>query len=786
MRRWDDFVDDHPRVAEILSIRKYLPPLNFITIHYAYFIIVCLVSSVIFWRSSEPAFSISYTDSLFIVVSAMTEAGLNTVNLSTLTSWQQAMLFLLIMLGSTIWVSIWTVLARKHVFEKRFESIVRAERMRSLSRRGSSSSLRLPRLRRALSFRKAKTVPTPDKVLQATGTRAARLEPSTSDPDPDRSQADARIPRRRRASSLPDLGPVGPAKPPPEPAKAAPEPGPGGPGGHIVFVDTPRPPQQEGGDAVSTGVSEVDGVRPKRRNIASKASADHWQDGGHPTVRHFLRSRAPGRKGQFHDLTSEEREHLGGCEYRALKALALVVPAYFFLWQCLGSVALGAWMSLNMPSTARANGIDPWWLGVFNGVSAFNNSGMSLLDANMIPFQGAYFVLITMGLMILAGNTAYPLFLRLAIWTVLQLLRAVTAEDSCETTKATLEFILKYPRRVYTNLFPSRPTWWLFFMLAWLNAVDWAAFELLNLGNTVITSIPTGSRIIDGLFQALAVRSGGFYIVPISQVYIGLQILYVIMMYISVYPVVITIRHSNLYEERSLGIYSGDEYSASDPDPELAAGGPELEPRPTNGDGVLSLGSPLMRRLSRSTAAADIGRVLQRTFTMNGVGVPPTRHFPSSPGPNSPLAPGLSSGGGGGANANGRISFITQQVRGQLAHDIWWLVLAVLVIATIETSHFLGDPVTFSVFNIIFEVVSAYGTVGISVGVPWDAYSFSGAWYTGSKLVLCLVMLRGRHRGLPVALDHAVRLPGEHLHREEEEDHRIRRSMTTRRADLEE
>ncbi|POS71411.1 hypothetical protein DHEL01_v210196 [Diaporthe helianthi] len=788
MSRWDDFVYDHPRVAEILSIRKYQPPLNFITIHYAYFTIVCLISSVIFWRSSEPAFSISYTDSLFIVVSAMTEAGLNTVNLSTLTTWQQTMLFLLIMLGSTIWVSIWTVLARKHVFEKRFESIVRAERMRSLSRRGSSASLALPRLRKALSFRKAKTVPTPERALQVTGTRAVKLEPSSSDPDLDRSQQqkqhgdnDEQIPKRQRASSLPDLKiPVGPAKPPApppaaEPAKAVPEPE--SPGGHIVFVDTPRP--QQGRDATSTGVSEGNGIGPRRRNGTSTgkaALADEDGDGDRFTVQHFLRSRAPGRKGQFHDLTSEEREHLGGCEYRALKVLAFVVPVYFFLWQCLGCVALGAWMNLNMPSTARANGINPWWLGVFNGVSAFNNSGMSLLDANMIPFQGAYFVLITMGLMILAGNTAYPLFLRLIIWTGLKLLKAVTVEDSCETLKTTLEFILKYPRRVYTNLFPSRPTWWLFFMLVWLNAVDWVAFELLNLRNPAITSIPTGSRILDGLFQALAVRSGGFYIVPISQVYIGLQILYVIMMYISVYPVVITIRHSNIYEERSLGIYSGDESSASDSDPELAAaGGPELESHPTNG--VLSLASPLMRRLSRSTAAVDIGRVMQRTFSMNGVGVPPPANSSKNNNNDNKLNTLFASGRSppNSNNPNSRISFITQQVHGQLAHDIWWLVLAVLVIATIETAHFLGDPVTFSVFNIIFEVVSAYGTVGISVGIPTDAYSFSGAWFTGSKLVLCLVMLRGRHRGLPVALDHAVRLPGEHLHRDEEEDQRIRR-----------
>lgn len=59
------------------TVRPFLPPLNFITIHYAYFIVVPLVASVVFWGSSDPSFSISYVDSLFLVVSAMTEAGLN-------------------------------------------------------------------------------------------------------------------------------------------------------------------------------------------------------------------------------------------------------------------------------------------------------------------------------------------------------------------------------------------------------------------------------------------------------------------------------------------------------------------------------------------------------------------------------------------------------------------------------------------------------------------------------------------------------------------------------------
>ena len=150
---------------------------------------------------------------------------------------------------------------------------------------------------------------------------------------------------------------------------------------------------------------------------------------------------------------------------------------------------------------------------------------------------------------------SYPVFLRLIIWTMYRL---------CPDTpyysdwRSTLRFTLDHPRRVYTNLFPSTPSWWLLATLVILNGIDWLAFEVLNFGNPIVTSIPPGSRVLDGLFQALAVRSGGFYIVPISSLRIGTQVLYVLMMYISVYPVVITMRNSNVYEERSLGIYAGD------------------------------------------------------------------------------------------------------------------------------------------------------------------------------------------------------------------------------------
>lgn len=117
-----------------------------------------------------------------------------------------------------------------------------------------------------------------------------------------------------------------------------------------------------------------------------------------------------------------------------------------------------------------------------------------------------------------------------------------------------------------------------------------------------------------------------------------------------------------------------------------------------------------------------------------------------------------------------RQDFIRQQLRSQLGHDLWWIALAVFIITSIETGQFERDPVVFATFNVVFEVVSAYGCVGISTGVPWNTYSFSGAWHIASKLVLCAVMLRGRHRGLPVSIDRAILLPDESLSWAEEED----------------
>lgn len=98
-----------------------------------------------------------------------------------------------------------------------------------------------------------------------------------------------------------------------------------------------------------------------------------------------------------------------------------------------------------------------------------------------------------------------------------------------------------------------------------------------------------------------------------------------------------------------------------------------------------------------------------------------------------------------------RRHFYYQQLRFQLSRDIWWLSLAVVVICVVESNHYNSQPLAFSTFNIIFEVVSAYSYVGVSVGYPGKNYSFCGEWTPFSKVLLILISFVGRHRDWPIS-----------------------------------
>jgi hypothetical protein len=72
-----------------------------------------------------------------------------------------------------------------------------------------------------------------------------------------------------------------------------------------------------------------------------------------------------GRNSQFYNLTAEDRERLGGIEYRALKLLLKIVTVYYFGLHLFGAICLVGWIQHANPKyreyLADCGQDKTWW-----------------------------------------------------------------------------------------------------------------------------------------------------------------------------------------------------------------------------------------------------------------------------------------------------------------------------------------------------------------------------------------------------------------------------------------
>ena len=403
-----------------------------------------------------------------------------------------------------------------------------------------------------------------------------------------------------------------------------------------------------------------------------------------------------GRNSLFIGLTKQQKEELGGVEYRALRLLCNILLIYYIGFNVLAFVTIVPWACTRhrYAEIIRQNGVSPAWWGFFTAMSAFSNLGLSLTADSMVSFNTAPYPLIFMMLFIIIGNTGFPIMLRFTIWIMFKISRDLSQ------LKESLGFLLDHPRRCFTLLFPSAPTWWLFATLIVLNATDWILFIILDFNTTVVRQVAKGYRALMGLFQSVCTRTAGFNVVDLSKLHPSIQVSYMLMMYVSVLPLAISIRRTNVYEEQSLGLYDNGQEEGSTKDD-------------THDDETEQSGTT------------------------------PVKPKPKKQSPKS---------------------FVGAHLRRQLSFDLWFLFLGLFIICICEGGRIedVNEP-DFNVFGILFEIVSAYGTVGLSLGYPNTNTSLSAQFTVLSKLVIIAMLIRGRNRGLPYTLDRAIMLPSDKL-----------------------
>lgn len=741
-------------IPDVFVKRKF----NFITIHYMYMIGMVILNSVIIFGIGN----IRYIDALYFASGACTQSGLNTVDVDLIATGQQFMLYITAMLCNPIVIHTAVVFVRLYWFEKRFKDIVRDAR--ALRRSKSKGRTTLPRedvevarpqgtvrgkviriLRHTGKFLESDQLdekPSPD----ANGNSLSSSDNSKRNSNEDWKAAESQRPQENTTSDSPDADERSPQHLSPD--------------DHIRFLENQRNPKDSGVLRIPSPREFDRGGRPeyidatsdddmtrragadstahlKRRQSDLSGRGDRGQTNRHITIdepeiirphdrvttfpranqragnsnqgfevtRPLSNTRSQprssntlrrsnsthtvegvpyltyqptiGRNSFFVNLTEEQREELGGIEYRALKTLALILVGYFFFWHIFGVICLVPWIlnSKTYGPAVTGQGQGRVWWGIFTAGSAFNDLGFTLTNNSMESFATAVFPMLLMTFLILFGNTGFPCMLRFVIW----LLSKCVPEGSGLWEE--LRFLLDHPRRCFTLLFPRAATWWLFAVLVILNGVDLIFFIVLDLNDPVVTKLAPFIRFIDGLFQASSTRTAGFSVVDLADLHPAIQVSYLIMMYISVFPIAISMRRTNVYEEKSLGIYAGREEEEED----------EKDP-----------------------------------------------------------------------------SYVGAHLRKQLGFDLWYIFLGLFIIAIVEGRR-LADPnlISFNLFAVLFEIVSAYGTVGLSLGYPTINASFSAEFHTLSKLIIIAMQIRGRHRGLPYELDRAILLPSESLHETE-------------------
>ncbi|KAL4921682.1 cation transport protein-domain-containing protein [Aspergillus aurantiobrunneus] len=649
-------------------------PLNFILLHYVYIVFLGLLGLAIFY----PYGNVSAIDSYFFGVSSSTESGLNPVDVKDLKTYQQLFMYFVPLVSNLGFVNIIIVVVRLYMFEKRLKEIapsVLRPRPEISEDRGTQFDQ---------EAQSDETLKTPDPVVDGPPENQSTKE----------TPGDFPVPAECSAKGSLEVDPM-PTTTFGDTSKALyiPSPRERDRGHPIIEVD--HTPSEDGFTSNTDDVKGDDTSRRRLSNISldrvaavtfAQAPSKAHDSRVRPAVSLSKDANLPGlssqatlgRNSQFLNLTAKDRERLGGVEYRSLRLLLKIAIGYFFGIHLIGIVCLVAWIQhanakyRDYLDECAQNRI--WW-AFYSAQTMADNLGFTLTPDSMVSFQDAAFPMFIMSFLAYAGNTLYPCFLRLVIWIMFKLV----PENS--SLKEPLSFLLSYPRRCYMLLFRSRPTWVLAGIVFMLNFVDVLLILLLDLDNPAVNNIPPGPRVMAAIFQAASARHTGTSSFNLADVNPAVQFSLLVMMYIAIFPIAITVRASNIYEEKALGIYSTE-------------------------------------------AETD---------------------------------------------ENSGKSYILTHMRNQLSFDLWYIFLGIFCICVAESKRIMNPTEPgFSVFSIFFEAVSAYGNVGLSLGYPGASTSFSAQFSTFSKLVVCALMIRGRHRGLPSQLDRAVLLPSERL---VEDDH---------------
>jgi trk system potassium uptake protein TrkH len=333
-----------------------------------------------------------------------------------------------------------------------------------------------------------------------------------------------------------------------------------------------------------------------------------------------------------------------------VKEIIRRVVLYALFFEGSATLILGIYLQFISPSHGYGH-INPWWWAVFHSVSAFNNSGFTLLPNSLINFAADPVINFVISTLMIFGMIGYPVLIVLHTFIRKQFIKNDDKEQ--KKLREDIKALSTSPLQIHLTLIGT----------AFLIILGTIVLFFENSHNAAFSHYSTFQQILIFYFQSIASLTSGFNTINIGSLGIATILFFIGFMYIGTNP-------------------AGTGGGIKIPTMVVLYGYIK--------DWFLKPGLPVML----------LGRTVSRFAVSHAI----------------------------------RLFFIS----------ILLISFVTLVICMIEGQWLITPDPVFNFLKVLFEVVSAFGTVGLSMGYDHGTTSFSGLLSPASKSLIILTMLIGR------------------------------------------
>ena len=407
-------------------------------------------------------------------------------------------------------------------------------------------------------------------------------------------------------------------------------------------------------------------------------------------------------------INNEAAKHLES-RYQAMEANLFIMISYKILWQSFAMLTLiGAFRIQPHPPEMELKKYTREAHAVFISISSFANAGYTMTSDSLISYNDNPLAYVIISFNIMAGLSFAPIFVRSYIKIVREIrlflnYRVGAYDDLLKNGEDYSIFLFSDKKTIYLAIVNAMII--LMQLLFWLFSMEERP-EALNLYGSQHKLVGMG------YFMAVSARYCGIQTIDLRYVTQGMLVVYIIAMYIPDQPFTTL----DIFDENAVRI---DKITS--------------EKKYMDG-----------HDLSSNFYVSQIS--LQTNSTVNQ-GKNKHDDFIKSSNPSNDQD----------KSKHVQSSICSTKVLNNLytmafatlkSHQVW-LLLSILVLSFTEDKLCTESPDNFNIFYIFFEVISAYGNVGYSVGIIGQCYALSGAFSKMGKLVIIFVMYLGKHRGMP-------------------------------------